>query len=166
MAAAIEGRIQPNLHKAIDETIAQHIAGKTEYIQIIVATAQFGRNVVVTRRGTDARNLVGGNAHSKTGTAYQDSTVDLARRDLSAHRRRDVRIVDRIRSVTANVEDFLAETSEQLNEFCSHLQTSMITSNRNPHWFASWYWGERTSRREMPRPVCAVKQFQNDHRSS
>ena len=136
MAAAVEGRAEPNLHEPIDQPIAQHVAGETEHVQIVVAAAQFGGDVVVARGGSNSRNLVGGNAHPQPGAADQNSPIDFARRDLSAHFCGNVRIVDRLGTRLADVDHFLAEAHEQLDQFPSHFHASMVTPDRNPHRFA------------------------------
>src|SRR5687767_4552351 len=62
--AALELRLQPDAHHAVDQLVAQKVGRQTEDIAVIVPTAHFGGDAVVAWRRADADHLVGGDAHA------------------------------------------------------------------------------------------------------
>ena len=85
MASALEGGGQPEFDHPVDESFPQQVGREAQDIRIVVSTAHLGRQVIVTRRRTDAGELIGGDTHSQSRSAYQVSPVYLAAADFSGN---------------------------------------------------------------------------------
>src|SRR5262245_48417758 len=96
VAASFEGRVEPDVDQRLDAPLAEHIGSEAEYVQVIVAAAHLGHQLVVAGRGPHAGKLVGHDRHTDARAADQNATFRVAATDLLRDDRRVVGIVDAV----------------------------------------------------------------------
>src|SRR5205085_881690 len=73
--AALEVGRQPDAHHAVDQLLAEQVRRQTKDIRVVVPPTHLGGDAVVTGRGANVLDLVGGDAHADAGAADQDAAV-------------------------------------------------------------------------------------------
>ena len=134
VAAAFEGRVQPEFDHAVDQPLAQQIGGEAQDIRIVVPPAELGREIVVAGRGANAVKLIRGDAHAQARPADQYPAVGLAVADAAGHFGGDVGIIDGLGRKRAHVFDFVPELLQQFRYFRADGKTTMIGTNCNSHF--------------------------------
>ena len=117
MATALEFGLEPDLHHAVDEPIAQQVGRKAEHVGVVVQAAHFGRQIVVAGGGPDAGELVGHDAHPHARSADQDAPLDFPGADRRRDLGRVVGIVDALRAFGAEIETFVPQLGEPGKNF-------------------------------------------------
>lgn len=132
MASLIKGRGEPFFDDGNARTFAQHVAGKTQDIGIIVFSTQFGDDFVMAGRGAHAGKLVRDDAHSDSVSANQDSVVHFARADLTGNARGNIGVIDTIRAEFMNrAQKILIVFADVLDNQIHDIPSPMVASDDN-----------------------------------
>ena len=135
VAAAFELRLQPNLHHAVDQTVAEQIGRQAQHVGIVVQAAHLGGQIVVASSGADAGILVGRDAHADARAADENAAVDFAFRNGLGDLRREVGVVDALGRQRAEVDGIVAEIADKRQDLPLDFVTAMIAGDGYFHGF-------------------------------
>jgi hypothetical protein len=129
----IERRIDPKINYPANGFSAKKVTGKTEKVQIVMPSAEFGGDFVDHRSRADAADFVGHDAHSDSRSANENSKIGLTATNLRRNRRSNVRIIDRLHIVRRRSEfdDSVTLPSQMIDNLDTHHGSMMIASNSN-----------------------------------
>ena len=129
MAAAFEVGFDPLNDDALGAIGAEQIAGKAQHIQVIVAAAEFGGDLVGTGGRPDARKLVSDDRHADAGAADEDAAFDFAAADPAGHEGGEIGVVDAGVARRAFVDDLMALGLQQRDHSFFEMITAVIAGN-------------------------------------
>jgi hypothetical protein len=115
------------------EPVSDDLRTEAENVGVVVFDALVRGVDVVGESGTDTGELVGGHACSYTGATDHHSPVVFAASYGVAHASRDIREVDRFRSVSADVGHLESPVFKCPNHGRFELVPGVIGSDDNPH---------------------------------
>ena len=88
MAAALEGRVQKQVHDLHGQARPDHAAAQGQDITVVVAAGHLGGEAVAAQGAADALDLVGRHGHADAGAAAEDALLRLAGGDGLRHQGR------------------------------------------------------------------------------
>src|SRR5260370_29188128 len=98
-----------------------------------MSAAHFRGDTVVTGRGSNAVNFIGGDAHADAGAANQDTAIDALFSDGLGDLDGEIGIIHAFRSVGAEVQSLVAELFEEKHDSLLGLKSSMVAADGNFH---------------------------------
>lgn len=103
-------------------------------VHVVVLHALASRKVIVTKRGTDAHDLIGSNGSSYAASANKNAPIYFAGRYSARQGDCKIRIVViRFMAMVAKVDDFVTLVRQQLCQLLLHCKSSVVRSDTNPH---------------------------------
>lgn len=145
VSTAVEFGAEPHFDHSLHALLSDQVGRQAEHVDIIVSAADLGGHFIVTRRGSNARHLVGSDRHSNSGAANQDASISFLLRNLVSDDRSDVGIVDAIGGVGAYVDRLMAQSSQEIDELPLELDSTMVIANRDTHLQFSGRFGSGNS---------------------
>jgi hypothetical protein len=131
MPSAIERGNEPNFNDMEHCFFTKDIIANAKDIQIIVPTAEFGCQFIYDWRSAYTRKFVGGNTHSDTSTANQDTAVYSAKADRLSNFGGDVGIIGGLLCINRGTYffDSIPLLLQKIGKFASAGYTVMVTPN-------------------------------------
>ncbi|OHB79494.1 MAG: hypothetical protein A2V98_02435 [Planctomycetes bacterium RBG_16_64_12] len=133
MSSGFERSIEPNLNHTLDQALVQHLRCQTQHVEIVMAAANLGSDILVANGRTNAAKLVGCDAHTYAPAAYQDPAIRQATAYLSRHDRSHFRIIDRLSIAHLHGLHLVSELTEQIDQPELQSVATMVTADRDTH---------------------------------
>ncbi len=102
-------------------------------VGVVVLSREAGRGHVVNDRGTGAVDLVRRDRNADPRATYTDSEIGLARHHAPGDSGSEVRVVDRLRRVSAEVHDIVPKRGQMTGEKPLQLEPGMVRPDTDAH---------------------------------
>src|SRR5262245_26570217 len=133
MTAALELGGQPDLDHALDQLLAQQIAGQTEHVGVVVAATHLGGDAVVTGGRANAEYLVGRDAHADAGAADQDAALHAPLADGLGDLEGEVGVINTVLAGGPHVQHFVPHLLQERNDAPLGLVAAVVAANGDLH---------------------------------
>jgi len=108
VAAAFEGGFEKGFEDGFEVGFGSEFLRERQHVGVVVEAGQIGHVFVNGKAGADTFDFVDGNVHAVPRPADGDAAVGLAVGDETGGFEAEVRIIDGVFGVGAQVEDFVA----------------------------------------------------------
>src|SRR5581483_7205104 len=115
--------------------LAVRLAAQAEDVRVVVTGGQRRAERVVAADRAHARDLVGDEAHRAAEAVHQHALVELLARHRLGDEEGDVRVVDGLGRVAAEVGDGVAQALEELLELLLGLEAAVVRADDDAHYF-------------------------------
>src|SRR5712691_12031486 len=133
MPAPFELRFDPNLDHAVDELFAEQISRQAQDVGVVVPTAHFGGQIVVTQGGAHAVKPIGGNRHADARAADQNAAFDIVRDHRRGDFRGEFRVIDAVGRVGTEIDPLVPKVGQLTQNLLLHLVSAMVAGNCDFH---------------------------------
>ena len=138
MTAALELGIEPLVDDHLGELGAHDAGAKGEHVGVVVHARELGAEGLGAHDGTNALDLVGGQANPDTGAADQDAQIDVAVGYGFAHLVAGDGVIKALGGVGAKVHDLAAALLQVLGNDVLELDGGVVVADTDLHeWFLS-----------------------------
>jgi hypothetical protein len=100
---------------------------------IIMEAGAVGSKDIIALGGADAAYLIGGDAHADTGTADKDAAVVLAPDDSFGYHQSDIRIIDGVLGITAEVVIGVTSHGDDINDGWFQITAPVVVADSDMH---------------------------------
>ena len=128
MTSSLETGGEEDLGKLTSETGSESSCSHAHDVGIVVQASEPCGEGVGAQSGSDTLDLVGGNGHSDTRTADEDTLFALAGGDLPADLLSDHRIIAGF-AVSAHILELESLIRESLDDRIFHFNTCMVAAD-------------------------------------
>ena len=132
MAAAFELGGEEQCQDLLGQAGADHSAADTEHVGVVVLARHAGGVQVVAQRSAHAAHLVGGQLLALAAAADDDAVQRLAVAHRAPDRGADLRVVDGLGAVRAQVEHVVPTCLQHTDEVLLEFVAGVVGANRDP----------------------------------
>ena len=128
-----EAGVEEGANQIERERLPDDLRAEAEHGDVVMLDGLMCGIDIVAEGGADTRDLVGGDAGADSRAADEDRAVGASVDKLRANGLGDVREVDRLRRVRAEVADLMAPLPERVDDWSLEWKTGMIAADCQPH---------------------------------
>lgn len=133
VSSGLEGGNKKDADDLIGELVAELVSGEADDVGVVVSAAVFCGHAVVAGGCADAGEFIGGDAHTDTCAADEDTAVKFAIGDIASDLSGVVRIVDALRFEGTKILHFALHALNKLGDAGFEGNATVIAGNANLH---------------------------------